>query len=354
MASSGTIGRLKIDVGEILQQAFARAKIKAQQITSEMLHNARHDLDLTLKSMMASGVQLWCNERFVWPVRAGFAGQVMPEGTADIDSVALRSPSIVALSDLALGGVSIAATVAAGNTATGTIANDTLLLAFPSGIAEGEYDLHLRLSDGSPKLSVSYSTDGVTYTTPVPMGAEADGYFSTFSGQAIVFQLTAPAGTINIAITDASGFTMQVSRCSLVRGGSEVTLTAVGQDHYSLLGDRFRGGTPNQYYVDRSVDVTRLCLWPIPRKSEADSYDLVIWRKRHIQDVGKMTNTLDVPLRWYEAIIWALSWRIAVREPEARMPWMELQAIADKQEMKVRETERVQGPHKFVFNNGSR
>ena len=43
---------------------------------------------------------------------------------------------------------------------------------------------------------------------------------------------------------------------------------------------------------------------------------MVISRQRHMMDVGELTDDLDVPQRWLNAIISDLSWRIAMETPE--------------------------------------
>jgi hypothetical protein len=33
-------------------------------------------------------------------------------------------------------------------------------------------------------------------------------------------------------------------------------------------------------------------------------------------DVGSLTDTLDIPQRWYEANVWQLAWRLAIELPD--------------------------------------
>ena len=45
----------------------------------------------------------------------------------------------------------------------------------------------------------------------------------------------------------------------------------------------------------------------------------VIWRSRQIMDVGALTNELEVPQRWYEAVLMNLAHRMSLELPAVPM-----------------------------------
>ena len=52
-------------------------------------------------------------------------------------------------------------------------------------------------------------------------------------------------------------------------------------------------------------------LWPVPNE-DAEVNQIVLWRQRYIMDVGTMTQEIEVPQRWYEAIVAMLAARLAL------------------------------------------
>ena len=52
-------------------------------------------------------------------------------------------------------------------------------------------------------------------------------------------------------------------------------------------------------------------LWPVPNAA-AEVMQVVVWAQRHIMDVGTMTQNIEVPQRWYEAIVAMLAARLAM------------------------------------------
>jgi hypothetical protein len=52
-------------------------------------------------------------------------------------------------------------------------------------------------------------------------------------------------------------------------------------------------------------------LWPAPNAT-AEYSQIVVWAQRHIMDVGTMQQQIEVPQRWYEAIVAMLAARLAM------------------------------------------
>jgi hypothetical protein len=71
-------------------------------------------------------------------------------------------------------------------------------------------------------------------------------------------------------------------------------------------------------------------MWPVPNES-AENAQLVIWVQRYIMDVGTMTQELEVPQRWYEAIVSMLAAKMAMEIAEvnpALIPMLDQKASA--------------------------
>lgn len=53
-------------------------------------------------------------------------------------------------------------------------------------------------------------------------------------------------------------------------------------------------------------------IWPTPSSAFVQ---IVVWYSRQIMDVGSLTNELEIPQRWYEAVLFGLSHRMALELP---------------------------------------
>ena len=64
-----------------------------------------------------------------------------------------------------------------------------------------------------------------------------------------------------------------------------------------------------------NVDNPKFTVWPTPDGSQ--TYTLVYWRLRRIQDAGDGANTFDVPFRMIPALTAGLAYYLALKIPGA-------------------------------------
>jgi hypothetical protein len=92
----------------------------------------------------------------------------------------------------------------------------------------------------------------------------------------------------------------------------EIVISPFNRDDYSNQPDKtFQSGFVTNYYFEKLVDPS-ITLWPVPSD---DSRCLVLYRYRQIQDVGALTQEIELPSRWYEAISWHWAARLAFEFP---------------------------------------
>jgi hypothetical protein len=56
-------------------------------------------------------------------------------------------------------------------------------------------------------------------------------------------------------------------------------------------------------------------LWPVPDNSQ--TYQLVYWRMRRIQNAGEGVNTMDMPFRFIPCMVAGLAYYLALKVPGA-------------------------------------
>ena len=92
-------------------------------------------------------------------------------------------------------------------------------------------------------------------------------------------------------------------------------------------------------------------LWPVPTINEQQNACLVIFRHKHIQDIGTLAQRLAVPVRWTTAVVDGLAYRLSKVLAEAdRSRTPQLQADAAASLMMARDEEREKAPFRIRPN----
>lgn len=110
--------------------------------------------------------------------------------------------------------------------------------------------------------------------------------------------------------------TLSISDVTVKRTGttdSEISLSPLGVSEYRQFPSKATTGRPTSYVLNRERDVPTLTLWPVTDAG----YDMVVERRRRLQDVTAYTETLDLPMRFLPAVIAGLAWVLAEKRPGA-------------------------------------
>ena len=126
--------------------------------------------------------------------------------------------------------------------------------------------------------------------------------------------LTAGTGTYNIP-ADTVDLIEQVIRTDSgsASNQADLALTRISVSTYSSIPNKLTQGRPVQIYIDRQATQPTINLWPVP--DTAQTYTLVYWRLRRIQDAGSGVNTMDVPFRFLNCLTAGLAYYIALKVP---------------------------------------
>lgn len=106
---------------------------------------------------------------------------------------------------------------------------------------------------------------------------------------------------------------------------TDITINRISVATYSTIPNKLTTGRPIQVYVDRQSPTPTITVWPLPQTS--DTYTFVYWRLRRMDDAGSpATNTVDIPFRFYEALIAGLAYRLSVKKNPAISPMLKQMA----------------------------
>jgi len=106
---------------------------------------------------------------------------------------------------------------------------------------------------------------------------------------------------------------------------ADLTITRISVSTYATIPNKLQQARPIQVYINRQAPTPTFTVWPIPDNSQ--TYTLVYWRLRRIQDAGNGVNTMDVPFRFVPAMVAGLAYYLALKVPggEARLPILKAQ-----------------------------
>jgi hypothetical protein len=86
-------------------------------------------------------------------------------------------------------------------------------------------------------------------------------------------------------------------------------ISEVSREEYFTYPNKQLQGRPSVYYINRLITPI-LYIWPVPNSY----YNCIqINYKEMIQDAGNYTNTLQIPARFYPALVNGLSWKLAIK-----------------------------------------
>jgi hypothetical protein len=110
---------------------------------------------------------------------------------------------------------------------------------------------------------------------------------------------------------------------------ADTSVTRISPMSYAQLPNKLQEGKPLQIYIQRTTS-PQYTLWPVP--DDAQTYTLVFWRIRRIQDAGTAgTNTYDAPDRWLPALTAGLAYYVSMKRPETAQRTQLLKAVYDEQ-----------------------
>lgn len=307
MATSGTVGQTSIDVTTIIEHAYRRCGKLTSTVSSELQLSARENLFFLLSDLANRGLSLWCVEKQVIGVRANHVIYPLRAGTVDVMNVLYRTKTD-------LDGTTISGAGWQG-------------IDLGSGNEAAVYNAAISFAAvTTPTLVLESSDDAVTWVQtaafPFAVSTPADTWISVDADNTRAVRYW--------RIRDTSGTLPTLGQVSFSTDPYEIPMAKLSNDDYTSFPNKTftvpAGSKSLQYWFDKQTQ-PRIWIWP---GLESDTDQIVVWSQRHIQDVGSLTNTLDVPQRWLESIILLLACRCAVELPAGELPAGRLEYLEGK------------------------
>lgn len=305
--TSGTVGLYPYNQRKVIDHAFRRAGLRPENASPEDIQVAQ-DLIFTLTSQYVNaGYPLWTRQFQLFGPTIGSAEVPTNPGTVDIIHSywrilqPWRGPATTsggADASILFGGQPNADLVIAGP-------NPGVIAPFNGAM---EIDTIGVLLGGSTPVTAALvllvSSDGATF---IP-GQTLPGV--TYNpGQWQYFDLdpTLNAPFLQLQLPGNAAWTLNQLNFALANG-DDILLGELNADMYYNLPDKLmRNNQPNSAFTDRQIPAPVLKIWPVPSIRAFYNGCISMLVRRYIQDPGSLTNNIEVPQRWIEALQWRMA-----------------------------------------------
>jgi hypothetical protein len=320
LPTSGTYNFQSIQTELIIREAFENIGILGELVELQKLDSAKRSINLIQLEWMTRGVNLWSLESAYLPLVTNQGQYTLPSIVSDIVQANLRTstrqlngvPQTNTLATYDDDGGGVAANAFDGNPATfcqqnainGNISYDydptvvgvTQQINFV-GIQSNTNTLY--------SIIIESSADTATWVTALVIPPQ-----NFLAGVNVWFDIPVPIATRAYRIRETGGATLNIQEINFNNNTLDIQVTNVSRYEYQTYPNKILQGRPNLYYLDRQI-IPILNIWPVP----SDTYNCLQYSyKQMLQDVGTLaTNTVQIPARFYPALIWGLTWRLAVK-----------------------------------------
>ena len=351
MAYSGTVGTTVINVQTLIDHGARRCGKLAEELTSEQLLSSRQSLFFLLSHLANIGINYWAINKKVIGLNEDQYIYSMPLGCIDVLNVLYRTmnrPS--GAYTTSAGGV--VANVYDGNVDTycqQTSTNGNIAVNFGSSnpIYIGSIGFLPYVAGGGSatwSIALEYSTDGSTWSMLDDLGTivVTDNQWvwtDIDPGQSVAFY----------RIRAYNSTTLALRELYFGNNSREIQMARLNRDDYTNLPNKnFTANQPYQFWFDRTIPQPTVYLWPTP----SDPFiQMTVWYQRQIMDVGALTDELEVPQRWYEAVVFMLAHRMSLELPQVAMDRVGyLEKMADRFYSEAEAEERDKSPIYFAPN----
>lgn len=351
MAYSGTAGTTVIDVQTLIDHGARRCGKLAEELTNEQVQSARESLYFFLSHLINRGIQYWCINKVVIGLKANEYLYSLPIGAVDALNVLYRSMT------RPTGAYSSSAGGVAANAFDEDIDTFCLQTSAAGNIAidYGVNDPYYISSIGFMPYVAGGGSQIINYV--LERSADAITYEIIHTGTAVlvtdkqwVWQDIDPGANVAYYRMRATGTTILALRELYFGTNSlEIQMSRLNRDDYTNLPNKnFTSNQPFSFWFDRTIPLPLMHLWPVPNTNFVQA---TVWYSRQIMDVGELYGEVEIPQRWYEAVLMNLSHRMAMEIPNVDMARTQyLETLATRYQLEAEQEERDNSPIYFAPN----
>lgn len=304
---SGTYNFQSVQVELLIRDAYENISISPEFITPQKLESARRSINLILLEWMNKSTNLWTLQSDFLSLNEFQSSYNLPNYVSDLTEVNLRTSTRV------LGGTPASSSGDAGDSFDGDKTTSCTQNA-PNGNISYDYGQanaqNIKfvgiLSNANSKysLTIEYSQDNINWKELQVI--ESQSYFIGITKWLDILKpLTARA----YRIIEKAGATLDIQEIYFNNNVLDTVISSISRNEYLGLPEKNITGRPSVYYFDRTI-IPAISIWPTP----SALYNVIGYSyKKMMQDVGLYTNTIEIPSRFYPALVAALSFKLSLK-----------------------------------------
>jgi hypothetical protein len=350
MAYSDTYNQV-YNIQTLIDHGARRCGKLAEELTSEQLLSARESLGFVMSNLINLGIQYWAIEKKVFGLTPEKYIYTLPDGSNDVLNALYRTMTrtVGSYTSSAGGVVANAGDNDIDTFCQQTSPNGNISINFGTDnpIYAGSIGLLPYVSGGGSAtwtLTLEYSTDNVTWNTLQSLGTvvvtDNNWIWTDIDpGQSVQYYRVRISG----------GATLALREFYVGNNSTEITMSRLNRDDYTNLPNKnFTANQPYQYWFNRTVPNPEIYLWPTPSNPFVQ---MTVWYSKQVMNVGDLTNELQIPQRWYLAVVNMLAHQMAMELPQIPMDRVQyLEAQAEKTLAQAEAEERDRSPIYFAPN----
>jgi hypothetical protein len=310
MATSGIVSAYPFNMRKVIDHAMRRAGKLPENMSAEHLEIAK-DLIFTLTSQWVNaGFPLWTKQSILYGPVLGSPDIVTLNGTVDVQTVYWRILNPYRGNATTTTGTDASVLFGGQPNSDVTITgvNPGVVVAF-AGPTEVD-TIGVLLGGSTPvtaALLVQTSADGVAWATEytLPSATYTPGAWTYADLDPCILD----AQFVRLVLPSATSTTWTLNQLQIgLANWQDIQIGPLNIDDYYAQPDKlFQAGQASSSYTDRLLPNVVVRLWPCPSQYAFYNALVSLVQRRYIQDPGLLTQTVEVPQRWYEALIWRLA-----------------------------------------------
>lgn len=306
--TSGTYNFQSVEVELLIRDAFEQIGVLPEFITPQKLESARRSINLLLLEWMNKTTNLWTIQSEFLSLNEFQIKYSLEKYVLDITELNLRTSNreLSGIPESSNGGIALNAFNGDNATACTQDAADGNI-SYNYGVGNTQKITFIGVTsndDTEYSLAIEYSLDNADWknlkTIPKQLYKK---------GKLVWFDITAPVNAQAYRIQETGGATLNIQEIYFNNNVLDTVISGVSRDEYLQMPQKNITGRPSIFYFDRTITPS-LYIWPAPTQY----YNAIDYSyKKAMQDVGLYTNTLEIPARFYPALVAGLSFKLALK-----------------------------------------
>jgi hypothetical protein len=306
--SSGLYNFQSVQVEPLIRDAFEHVGVLPEFITPQKLDSARRSINLLLLEWMNKTTNLWTLKNDFLSLNEFQIKYFLEKYVLDITELNLRT------STRQLDGTAASSSGGDPNNAFDDNAATSCVQEASDGNISYDYGAGAEQNitfvgvssdvDREYSLTIEYSLDNAEWKILHVVSKQ-----NYIKGNLVWIDITAPVLAQAYRIKEMGGAILNIQEIYFNNNVLDTTISGVSRDEYLQFPQKNITGRPSVFYFDRSINPS-LSIWPAPTKM----YNAIKYSyKKAMQDVGLYTNSLEIPARFYPALVAGLSFKLALK-----------------------------------------